>query len=115
MAKDDYHVIAGKILVYLYCRLKGKTDKPVEYLSSNSKDFPISEEYFQYVLRELQKHGYIEGLITVGTWGGEVLNLGISEDVYITPEGIDYLRENSGIKKALELIPMASKIAELFM
>lgn len=39
MAKDDYYVIAGKILVYLYAKLKGKNDqKPEEYLHALLKN-----------------------------------------------------------------------------
>ena len=115
MAKDDYYTIAGKILTYLYCRLKKKTDKPIEYLAPNTKDFPIDEEYFQYVVKGLYEQEYIDGLLLVRTWDGEIINLGISENIMITPAGIDYLRENSGIKKALDLIPMAAQIAELFV
>ena len=39
MAKDDYYILAGKILVYLYARLKGKNDqKPKEYLHALLKN-----------------------------------------------------------------------------
>ena len=47
MAKDDYHVIMCKILIYLYKRLKRKSKVlPEEYLIPLTKYFPIHEEYF---------------------------------------------------------------------
>ena len=78
MAKDDYHVIAGKILAYLYAKLKGKSvQKPEEYLHAMSKDFPISEEYFNYVLDEINAHGYIR-MTAIKDWSGEVVMRDIS-------------------------------------
>lgn len=113
MAKDDYYVIAGKILVYLYAKLKGKNDqKPEEYLHAMSKDFPISEEYFNYVLDEINSHGYIR-MTAIKDWSGEVVMRDISS-IRITQEGIDFLADNSKIRKAIEAIPMAASIFELF-
>ena len=113
MAKDDYYVIAAKIMVYLYSRLKGKTDKkPAEYLHPMSEDFPISEEYFEFVVSELERHGYITVPI-VREWGGKIIRIDYSS-VQITQEGIDFLLENSKIRKALKLVPAAAAIVELF-
>ena len=51
MAKDDYYTIVAKILVFLYKKLQGKEKGSVkEYIIPMTKDFPISEEYFQYVI-----------------------------------------------------------------
>lgn len=115
MAKDDYFVIAGKILTYLYLRLKEKTDKGIEYLSPNTKDFPINRNYFDYVIEQLYKDGLIENLNSIRTPMGDILDLTINEGTRITPKGIQYLQENSGIEKALSLIPMASAIADMFV
>lgn len=113
MAKDDYYVIAGKILVYLYARLKGKQNIPPEqFLHGMSKEFPVSEEYFDFVLDEIHDHGYIK-MQTVKDWGGETVLRDI-DSIRITQEGIDFLSENSKIRKVLKMIPMAASIAELF-
>lgn len=113
MAKDDYYVIVGKILVYLYARFKDIEKKePSDYLVPMSKDFPISKDYFYRVIVEMKKHGYIEANITKA-WGGDTVFVDV-DNMTITQEGIDYLRENSGIRKALDLIPMAAKVFELF-
>lgn len=113
MAKDDYCVIAAKILVYLYARLKGKTDeKPVEYLHPLSKDFPISEEYLHFVISDLERHEYITVPI-VKAWSGEIVRIDYGS-MQITQEGIDFLSDNSKIRKVLNMIPMAAAIFESF-
>lgn len=113
MAKDEYYVIVAKILVYLYAKLKGKNKTPaVEYIHAMSKDFPISEEYLDMVLDEMIDHRYIK-MITVKAWGGDVVFRDI-DTVRITQEGIDFLRENSTIRKIVDTLPMARSIFELF-
>ena len=92
MAKDDYYVIAGKILAYLYAKLKGKSvQKPEEYLRAMTNDFPISEEYFNYVLDEIDACGYIQ-MTTIKYWGGDVKR--DLSSLKITHEGINFLSEN---------------------
>lgn len=34
MAKDDYYMLVGKILVYLYAKLKGKNDQKAGRISA---------------------------------------------------------------------------------
>lgn len=114
MAKDDYHVIMCKILIYLYKRLKRKSKVlPEEYLIPLTKDFPIHEEYFFYVLEKMQQHGYIEQIVFVRAWGGDIIDADI-EKVRITPEGIDYLRENNTMRELINKLPEAASIISLF-
>lgn len=113
MAKDDYYVIVGKVLVYLYARLKGKKKAaPAEYIRPMSEEFPISDDYLDFVLDEMLRHGYIRMNIT-RDWSGKTVYRDI-EDIHITQEGIDYLQDNSKIKKVIGSIPMAASIFELF-
>lgn len=113
MAKDDYFVIVAKILVYLYARLKGKNEiPPEEYIHPMSKEFPISEEYLDTVLDEMYGHGYIR-LKTIQSWGEDVVFRDM-DGIRITQEGIEYLRDNSTMRKAVDMIPMAASIYELF-
>lgn len=113
MAKDDYFTLVAKVLVYLYARLKGKEKTPpAQYLHPMSKDFPVSEDYFDYVLNEMMEHNYIRLDITKA-WGGEIVNKDI-DNIQITQEGIEYLKDNSTMRKLVNVIPMASEIYELF-
>lgn len=114
MAKDDYYTIVTKILVYLYNRLKGKTGvKPENYLIPLTEDFPINEEYFDYVMRHMIKQGLIEGL-RIRDIEGKALITGSMENVAITPAGIDFMIDNSKVRKIAAAIPQAAAIMSLF-
>lgn len=113
MAKDDYDVIVAKILVYLYAKLKGKNKTPaVEFIHPLSEDFPISEGYLDYVLDEMAEQGFVR-MRQIKAWGGDIVYRDI-EGIQITHQGIEYLRDNSAIRKIVDTIPMAAAIFELF-
>lgn len=98
MARDDYYVIEEKFLVFLYRKLKGSTAKDAEeYLQPHTKDFPISEEYFRFVVGSLAEEGYISGYKIVKARGGEVIELNAMGDISITRKGIGYLRDSGMI------------------
>lgn len=116
MAKDDYYVIVGKILLFLYRKLKGREGRnTLEYLVPNSKDFPIRSEYFDYVIRHMHKDGMLENVALTAMPDGEPLTVYITEDTQITPKGIDYLQSNSRIAKVMEHIPEALEIVGQFV
>ena len=69
MAKDDYFVLAYKILAYLYECLKGKRKLDFSYLQPMTKDFPVEESYFCYIIENIYRSGYIEGVIMVPILG----------------------------------------------
>lgn len=116
MAKDDYYTIVAKILVYLYRRLKGETTQKVdEYLQPYTEDFPVKKDYFNYVLEQMVEQGFIDGVTVVKAWGGDTVMVSITDKIRILPAGIDYLRENSTIRKIIQTIPMAAGIADLFV
>lgn len=103
MARDDYDRIVCIILTYLYARLKGKTEVgPEIYLQPMTKDFPISEEYFYFVIDSMLKEEYIDGITLVRVWGGDIINITGMSKIQITAAGIHYLCENSTMKKVLE-------------
>lgn len=107
MAKNDYYVIAGYILSYLYACLKeGKTPEE-SFLSLAAYPADIPESYRDYVYIQLEKSGYVTGLM----WG-EVATIEIPKtpilksfkNAQITPEGIRYLQNDKSIGKALEVV-----------
>lgn len=113
MAKDDYFVLAAKILAYLYMKLKGKEKRDISYLSPKTKDFPIEEDYFEYVLLQLEKQGYIENLYVLKYWGGQTVK--VTDDLQITPAGIEYLQENGTMKKVLSTVKDFAEFAGNFL
>ncbi len=115
MARDDYFVVACKILVFLYKRLKDKEKRsPEEYIIPMSRDFPITEDYLKYVVEKLSERGYVEKASIIKEWGGEIVSMDIS-DMQITPEGIAYLKENSIVSKLAMTMKEAAPIASLFV
>ena len=103
MAKDDYDKIVCIILTYLYARIKGQTGvKPEDYLQPLTKDFPIVEDYFNFILESMLKAGYIEGITFTRTWNGDIISADGMTDIRITADGIHYLSENSIMRKVLE-------------
>lgn len=115
MGRDDYFVIICKILAFLYQKLKGKTKKSTEeYIKPLSKEFPIEEDYMNYVLSHLIEDGYVENVIVSKAWGGEIINIDIS-NMMISPKGIEYLTDNTLMKKVIQKIPELADIVGIFI
>jgi len=96
MAKDDYFVIAYRLLKYLYdCIKKGKVPNQ-EVL--NADFFNINEEYWHYILRTLYEDEYIKGIFIDTELGGTPYAVRLNK-MEITPKGILYLDENSAFQK----------------
>lgn len=114
MAKDDYSVIIFKILAFLYRKLKKQTNILVEnYILPLTSDFPIDEDYLNYVIEQLVNESYIDQVILTKAWGGDIVYLDISR-ARITPKGIEYLRDNSVMKKIAFAIEEGKSIISLY-
>ena len=103
MAKDDYHVIVYQILAYLYTCLK--TDEAVDpaLLQHDSKMMDINRNYWVYIIENLQEQGYIRGAELSFAMGHVLVNADLSA-CQITPAGIEYLCDNSTLKKAYRFL-----------
>lgn len=96
MAKDDYFVIAYRLLKYLYdCLKKGQT---VSSEILTPEFFGIGEEYWAYIIRNLYQDGYVEG-VSLTRIGRKPDYPSIQEHFNITPKGIQYIQDNSVFEK----------------
>ena len=102
MSKDDYHVIAYKILAYLYACLKQGENPDLEYLTA--ENFKINLAYWEYILEHLYKSNFIEGIKLVPILGKENKGIKITTQITITPQGIEFLQENSIMKRVKEFL-----------
>ena len=102
MAKDDYHVIVYQILAYLYGCLKNGEDVDPELLESDAIIANINERYRLFILETLQNRGYIEGVVFKRI--GKDIAKAVVDNCRITPEGIEYLCDNSFMQKALDFL-----------
>ena len=99
MAKDDIFKIIFSILTELYaCKKQGCK---VDLQDISAKRFGINESYLLDILFELLQEGYIKGFSVRTTKGTGRCVCGL-EDVDITLKGIEYLQENSTMKKVYE-------------
>ena len=108
MSKKDYYVIAYRILAYLYECVKTGKKVSLEYLTAET--FSIDESYFDYILRNLFKEGYIAGIIFVPILGNELQGIKITQKIEITPQGIEFLQSNSMMNKAHEVLKTLKEI-----
>ena len=69
MAKNDYHVIVYRVLLYLYkCLKQGKTPTESKF-NEIALNAGIGEQYWHYVLRTLHDMQLISGVIRVDVDG----------------------------------------------
>ena len=113
MAKDDYFVLAYRILLYYYGCFKRKFVFDTKaFLRAVGED--IDADYLTNVLEMLCENEYLKGGVFTSAWGHILIMASDYSDLAITQKGIEYLSENSKMQKAKKfLIENAKDIAEL--
>ena len=95
MAKDDFHVIAYKILSYLYQQIKN--GEQIEPGQISARKLMIEPVYWEYIMNVLRTNGLAEGYEVIRNTNGErsVMKLHRAE---ITMKGIEYLASDEMIR-----------------
>lgn len=106
MAKDDYFVLAYRILHYLYECFKAGEKADAELFGPSA--LGINNGYWVNLLESLTREGYITGVSFLSSFGS-VQSVKIF-DAKITQKGIEFLQENNSIKKAVEFLKTAKDI-----
>ncbi len=112
MAKDDYYAIVAKILVYLYKKYKC-IDIDDNYVRPRSEAFPIEEKQLFETIEMMRDQEFITGTI-IKEWGGTIIRVNY-HSLKITPQGIDYLQDNTKIRKVCDGLKEALPIIEFFL
>lgn len=108
MPKDDMHLIIYKILRYLYdCNKQGKIPTFTDMFSVLEL-VRIPKSYLAQILTEIMDCGYITGCSVIVA--KDVTQFSLCEDARVTISGVDYLNENSRMKKAAEIAGRAFEI-----
>lgn len=107
MAKDDIFRIIYIILKELYEHKKDGTKTPVEDISPTR--FDINEGYWISIIAELCNNGYITGVKCRETKTGKAIS-GLDE-IDITLKGIEYLQDNSMMRKVCNALKNIKDIA----
>ena len=64
----------------------------------------IGDSYWEYIIRQLYKEGYVEGVTTFKYMGDIDERVRINKNFKITPKCIDFLESNSFIAKAKKFL-----------
>lgn len=99
MSKDFKAVY--KILQYL-SRNMGNEDAGYEMIAAET--LGIAECRWEQILIELQEEGYIKGLVVTQSLGDYYPHIAEPIRPRITLKGLEYLEENSQMKKARQII-----------
>ena len=100
MPKDDYFKIVYVILTELYhCKKKNEN---IDLRNISSARFQIPEGYLLDILSDMREEGYVKGFEILNSKTGRyIMSL---EDITITMQGIEYLQDNSKMKKVAEAL-----------
>lgn len=102
MARDDYFVLAYKVLAYLYQRLKNDEVVEVSYISHKALGIGIG--YWEYLITHLSEEEYIEGVSLLPIMGRKTPAVKVDSNLTITPKGIEFLENNSSMAKAKKIL-----------
>ena len=108
MAKDDYFVIAYKLLSILYASLKSGKTISNDQLKKLSDGIPV--EYWEYILKSLNDEGYVTGVVPISSLSGDSVKV---NNIQITPKGIEYLQDNSKMQKVKDFLKETRSWLEL--
>ena len=104
--KDDYFVIAYRILSTLYEFFK--SGERADCALFGAEALGINKGYWRNVIESLYDEGYIKGIEIIE---GSQKAIGIKViDIKITQKGILFLQENSAMAKAKEVLKTAKEI-----
>ena len=108
MAKNDYYTVVYYVLSYLYECLKVGQKPKREILDLSTYPERISDAYLIYIYKNLINDKYLDGITFVSLPRLEIdKNLEYFknyEDAVITPKGIEFLQENSLMRKAYDIV-----------
>lgn len=99
MARDDYYVVVYRLLKCLYDYLKHGKHISNGKLQELSGD--LAYDYWIYILINMYEEGFITGVEPINTFAGKDIKI---INLQITPKGIDYLQNNSTMRKTFEWI-----------
>lgn len=102
MGKDDFEVIAFKVLSYAYACIKAGV---VPSWAKAEEVAGCNPVYFAAIIGSLSDSGYIRTVKVFSDMNGEPLDF--SDELTITIQGTDYLRENSRMQKVAKFLGKA--------
>lgn len=109
MAKNDLDFILYKILLYYYGVLQKKYHFDLKVFKALF-DESVDDEYLMDVVRMASEEGLIVGLNFVAAWGLDKILVNDLNEGRITINGVQYLKENAGMKKVTKFLSTSTGI-----
>lgn len=103
MPQDDYGKVLFMILYGLYDDLKN--GKPANLDDISPATLGVNESYWLSIVEEALEDGFVKGPTIRQTKFGRIV--GGLEGMTITRKGVDFLKENSQMKKVYEMLKEA--------
>ena len=105
MAKNDYFRVVFIILKFLYENMKkGNIDIPIDEVIKKSNIPDIPQQYFDEIIKNLIDDEYIDYIGESVQFIHDSSPRMTIESIKIKPKGIEYLQENSMMKKIAKII-----------
>ncbi len=105
MAENDMHVIMYRIMAYLYwCMREGVEPDPAQYRPGEGMRIPQS--YWDAIVMELIENGYVRGFVVTPTNSSVLIS---GDRPTVTLAGVQFLQENSMMRKALGVLKAAKE------
>lgn len=111
MAHDDMHVVMYKILAYLYRCLKAGEKADMRAIDADA--LGINRAYWTSIIEELVERGYVKGyrVVDVPSVGKSVTPI----DPTVTMTGVEFLMENSMMRKAFDFLRESKDVVLRFI
>jgi ribosomal protein S8 len=108
MAKYDYEVVTFKILSHIYVQMRN--GDPINENVIDAHHLKINEPYRIQILQILEDEGLIKGLEVITDYSNDgnpyIDNM---QDVRLTKQGMDYIRENKKMIKVFKMLKEAKE------
>lgn len=100
--KNDYFTIVYKLLQILYKSLKAGEKVDLKNIFDDRETFPIGKDYWIAIFEDMLEKNYIKGVSVASVAGGSKKIVELRDGIRITADGVEFLEENTMMKKAKE-------------
>lgn len=109
MSRDDMHVVMYKILAYTYrCMKRGEAFDESKITPGGELVGPLPDEYWYQIVEQLVDAGYLKGVVC---YRPDCVPTVLFRDPSVTLDGVQFLQENSMMRKALDFLEKTKSAA----
>ena len=110
IAKNDYFVVVYRILAYLYACFRAGESPDMDMFGPDA--LRINNGYWANVMESISNEGYVTG-VSLAHRVGSAPGIKLA-NLKITQRGIEYLQENSAMRKAADFLKSVKDVVPGF-